>query len=124
MVLRWRANWDRRDDFSMGVWRDGRLLGGMGLHRVDWNARSMMLGYWLREGAWGQGYATEAARLALDLAFGPCGMRRVWLRCASGNERSIRLAKRLGMVEEERQPNAMRDTEGRPWDVLIFGLER
>lgn len=121
LVRKWRANWDLRDDLSMGVWVDDRLVGGIGLHRIDWSLPSFEVGYWQREGEWGQGYATEAARLVRAFAFEEFGAVRVWLRCAAGNERSAALARRIGMREEGVQRNAIRDADGKLWDALLFG---
>lgn len=121
-VRRWRANWDLRDDLSMGTWRGDRLLGGLGLHRIDWNARIFEMGYWLRATEWGKGYGLEAARLALDLAFGALEANRVWLRCADGNDRSAALARRMGMQPEGCLRRSILDADGKFWDALLFGM--
>lgn len=48
----------------------------------------------------GRGYATEAVRGAIDLCFGPLGLRRVHADCFSDNAPSWRLMERLGMRRE------------------------
>ena len=50
--------------------------------------------------AWGQGYATEGARAALDFAFGQLGWREVVAMTATTNVRSQRVMERLGMTHD------------------------
>src|SRR5689334_8975224 len=65
-------------------------LGMCGLKRVnapggDGIAGEVESGWALREDAWGQGYAKEAAIASLDLAFGRFGAPRVGAITAEGN---------------------------------------
>jgi RimJ/RimL family protein N-acetyltransferase len=46
---------------------------------------------------WGNGYVTLAARVALDAAFGPLGLREVVSFTVPANARSWRVMERLGM---------------------------
>lgn len=55
----------------------------------------------------GHGYATEAVRAAIDLCFGPLGLRRVVANCFAANEPSWRLMERLGM---RREAHTIRDS--------------
>lgn len=55
------------------------------------------VGWRLAREAWGRGIATEAARAALDVAFGPLALKSVISIVAEGNERSVRVAEKLGM---------------------------
>ncbi len=48
----------------------------------------------------GRGFATEAVRAAVDVCFGPLGLRRVEANCFADNERSWRLMERIGMRRE------------------------
>lgn len=83
-----------------GMWAlerksDGALVGRAGfLHPPDWP--DFELGWLLAREHWGQGYATEAARAALDHAFTALGRERVVSLIRPGNTASIRLAERLG----------------------------
>jgi ribosomal-protein-alanine N-acetyltransferase len=60
------------------------------------------LGYALRPSAWGQGYAFEATVASLDYAFGKLGRDRVVAIIHPENRASIRVAERIGMVNERK----------------------
>ena len=96
----------------------GELIGGMGFH-VD--GSSAMLGYCFAKSAWGNGFATEAARLVLDFGFGEQGVHRVWAGCDPDNAGSIRVLEKLGMTQEGR---LRQDTYIRgAWrDTLLFAV--
>jgi RimJ/RimL family protein N-acetyltransferase len=82
----------------------GEILGFCGLKRVNTPGAPQELagvpeiGWRLRESAWGQGIAKEAAIASLDLAFGPFGYPRVIAMTIPANEASQGLMKRLGMT--------------------------
>lgn len=58
------------------------------------------LGWILARGAWGRGYATEAARVALAHATGALGKARVISLIRPGNAPSARVAVKLGFANE------------------------
>jgi RimJ/RimL family protein N-acetyltransferase len=118
------ANWLLRAELTVGVFAaaSGRHLGCVSLHDPDWDLRAFRIGYWLRASAVGQGYATEAVRLLVDLAVGPLAARRVELRCDARNGSSRRVAERVGFVLEGRLRNAFLASDGQPADELIFAL--
>lgn len=114
-----RAAWDaaktRLDgyqrDFGHSFWiverkADGELLGFCGLKRVNAEGAGALtgqfeIGWRLRESAWGQGYAKEAAVASLDLAFGQFGAPHVVALTVPRNVESQGLMKRLGMTRRD-----------------------
>ncbi len=54
--------------------------------------------YSLAPGAWGNGYATEAARAVVEYALGPLGLPAVLAEIDEGNTASIAIIERLGMT--------------------------
>jgi len=124
-VMRWlggvadedasNASFDRIDTYQRELgftfWiverkADGALLGFCGLKRAnapgaDAIAGEVEIGWRLREDAWGQGIAKEAAIASLDLAFGRFGAPRVVAVTALGNFPSQGLMTRLGMRRRE-----------------------
>lgn len=94
-------------DFGHTLWiverkADGVVLGFCGLKRVNSpgapNPGEFEIGWRLREDAWGQGFAREAATASLDLAFGRFGAPHVVAFTVAGNEASWGLMERLGMT--------------------------
>ena len=97
-------------DFGHTLWiverkADSALLGFCGLKRVNSpgapNPGDFEVGWRLREDAWGQGFAKEAAIASLDLAFGKFGAPHVVALTVEGNQSSQGLMKRLGMSRRE-----------------------
>ena len=111
----WSAGYQRlrryERDFGFTFWiverrEDREMLGFCGLKRAnapgaDAIAGEVEIGWRLREDAWGQGYAKEAAIASLDLAFDRFGASRVVAVTAAGNAPSQGLMKRLGMTRRE-----------------------
>ena len=81
--------------------QDGELLGFCGLKLADGPGCGFIgeyeVGWRLREDAWGQGYAKEAAIASLDFAFDRLAAERVFAVTFAGNEPSWGLMERLGM---------------------------
>ncbi|WP_349866073.1 GNAT family N-acetyltransferase [Leifsonia sp. WHRI 6310E] len=87
------------DDFlALAVELDDHVIGDVSLHlrTIAVETRSVEIGWLQRSDRWGHGYATEAAEAALDLAFGRLGAVIVTAVIDRANERSARLALRLG----------------------------
>jgi RimJ/RimL family protein N-acetyltransferase len=60
-----------------------------------------LLGYLVDPAHHGRGYATEAVRSMLDLAFGELGLRRVTAGCFADNVGSWRVMEKVGMRREQ-----------------------
>ena len=107
---------------------DGALLGFCGLKRADAPGSTvtgaMEVGWRLREDAWGQGYAKEAAIAALDAAFDRFGAQEVVALTVEGNTGSWGLMERLGMRRRaELDYDDMR--YGPPWRrSIVYSIDR
>ena len=51
----------------------------------------------MKRDAWGQGYATEAARACLDYGFSQLGMQKIYSWTALSNTPSERVMQKIGM---------------------------
>ena len=68
-IRRARKQLGDNDGFQTAIVLDGRIVGEIGYHRVDWHHRSTSIGYWLASSAQGRGAMTRAVRALVDWAF-------------------------------------------------------
>jgi RimJ/RimL family protein N-acetyltransferase len=99
----------------------GRVIGEVLLKFESATDAAGELGYAMARDVEGNGYATEAARAMLDLAFGSFGLHRVIARLDARNEASARLLRRLGMRQEAHFVSA-EWFKGEWTDTLVFAL--
>jgi len=83
-----------------GAWHAHELLGGAMLLNHDATNANVELGCWLATAAEGHGVAAAACRALLRIARAELGAERVEWRASTKNERSRRLAGRLGFRYE------------------------
>ena len=80
---------------------DNRFIGFVGLNRPDYPLpveSCVEIGWRLSKGQWGNGYATEAAKGALTVAFEKLNLPEVYAFTAPTNVKSQSVMQRLGMV--------------------------
>lgn len=109
MYEEWTAR-QRRLDAELGycLWtvlgEDGEVAGFTGAQPWPQTAYGPVgeieIGWRLARAAWGRGYATAAARLTLE-RLRTAGVKRVVATIDAHNERSIAVARRLGMERAE-----------------------
>ena len=101
-----------------------KLIGSAGFYK--WEAdphRKAEIGYDLNPVHWGKGIMREALEAIIDYGFVEMNLNRISLLVISSNERSLRLAHRLGFVQE----CVMRENaffNGRFIDDVMFSLLR
>jgi len=86
---------------GFGVWlielgSAAGLIGTAGLRPLG--SSGLEIFYSLAPGAWGHGYATEAARAVVEYGLGPLGLPEVLAEVDEGNAASVAVVKRRGMT--------------------------
>lgn len=120
------AKWLLREMLGFAIWHGEthEYLGGIDMHTIVWERRFFALGYWLRDGAEGQGYMNEAVRLVTDYAFTALDANKVALRCDARNTRSAAVAEALGFVLEGRLRSEFIGKDGVLTDELQYARTR
>lgn len=96
------------DSGPIGLWAaeeksSGEFMGFVGIARQDIPGVSFMpcheIGWRLDKQYWGQGYATEAARVVLDYGLNQVGLAEIYSFTAVHNLPSINVMKKIGLHE-------------------------
>jgi len=114
------------DDPTRRAWiietLQGKPIGNIALINLNELQRTAELGISIGDKAyWGRGYGTDAIRTLLANAFGPMGLRRVWLITDADNERGIRSYEKCGFVREG-VLRRHRLRNGKPLDMLTMAV--
>ncbi len=102
--------------------KDGVYLGGIGLHKINWENRNAEVGIVIgKKEYWGKGYGTDAMLTILEFAFTHMNLHRVYLEVYDFNTRGIRSYEKCGFKKE----GALRDdrySRGKYHDTIIMGI--
>jgi ribosomal-protein-serine acetyltransferase len=107
---------------QMAIIDEGRIVGMVGFHGIDWQHRATSLGYWLADNAQGRGTMTEAVRAMVTYALRACALNRVEIRASVENARSRALIERLGFRFEGVARKAFRLADGYHDDAVYSML--
>ena len=122
-VRKHAAEWESRERFIMGVWlkATGEYVGQIWIEPKNWEVSSFELGYYIDQGYARKGIASEAARLSLRFLFKDLKAHKVIIVVRDTNERSWKLAERLGFKKEghHRESNIK---HGKRWGLLYYGM--
>lgn len=103
---------------------EGRYIGNMGIHRINWKDRRATTGAFIGEKEfWGKGYGTDAKMSLLNYAFNTLGLQKMCSGAMDFNERSIRYSLRCGYKVEGRLRNHI-FRNGRFHDEVLLGIFR
>jgi RimJ/RimL family protein N-acetyltransferase len=102
--------------------KDGVYIGGIGLHKINWENRNAEVGIVIgKKEYWGKGYGTDAMLALLEFAFNHMNLHRVYLQVYDFNLRGIRSYEKCGFKKE----GALRDdrfSRGEYHDTVIMGI--
>ena len=106
---------------SLFLRSDGTWIGSLNLR---WpHAGVGELGYYLLPEHWNKGYATEAVRRVVDLAFRGLGAHRVQATAWTRNPASARVLRKAGLRKEGRLRGYLK-MNGEVRDEFVFGVTR
>ncbi len=106
ILLRFRAHFAKHGwgIFALEAPGVAPFLGFVGLQWVPFEAPftpAVEIGWRLARAHWGNGYATEAARAALDFGFDELSLEEIVAMTVRANVRSWRVMERIGMMRDE-----------------------
>ncbi len=122
---KWKKKKNKMDDYSFGIElkSEKKIIGGCGLHHIDFRSKKSTTGYWLGEKYWRVGYGSEALKAMLDFAFKKLKLRKVSADVYVGNPSSGKLMQKFGAkLEGTKRKEDVCQADGKIKDAQIFGL--
>jgi len=98
---------------------DGRLIGSCEVGVVEEHVAA--IGYVFDQDAWGQGYATEAARAMVAAGFEQLAVHRIVATCDPRNAASAHVLEKAGLRREGLLREHTR-AKGRWWDSYLYAM--
>ncbi len=123
-IVSHEADWNSGDEITFCIDLDGIAVGAISLRRKE--PGIYMLGYWLGEPWWGQGFATEAASRTVRFAFEDLGAEKLTSGHFMDNPASGRVLEKCGFrytgegtehSEARGEPSAHRNLECRRAEI-------
>lgn len=100
----------------------GQIVGSSGYPAVNFKVPMVEIGYWIRTSRTRQGLCSELVRALTDHAVRALRAQRVEIRCDNDNERSWRVAERMGFTLEGVLRRDGLDCSGRPRDTRVYSM--
>ncbi len=94
------------EGFAAAICENERIIGIIGLNRIDRDNRIGYIGYWLAASYQGKGIMTNSCQMLINYAFKTLDLNRLVITCATENQRSRAIPLRLGFTHEGISRNA------------------
>ncbi|MGA2803665.1 MAG: GNAT family N-acetyltransferase [Acidimicrobiales bacterium] len=95
VIERWDRAWAEGSEYSYGMFRGARVVGGAGLMRRI-AADGLEIGYWVHPAFVGRGFATRAAQALTTIGLGLRGVTHIEIHHDKANIASGRVPLKLG----------------------------
>nr|WP_243739962.1 GNAT family protein [Aureibacillus halotolerans] len=113
----------KRYGFAVTLKTNDQLVGGGELNIHSVTNQTAEIGYIIHPAYWGQGIATDVARLLIDYGFKGLGMHRIYATCDPRNTGSERVLRKVGMQKEGQMRETILISDG--WrDSMLFSVLR
>ncbi|MBA3785604.1 MAG: GNAT family N-acetyltransferase [Acidobacteria bacterium] len=107
--------------FAVAIAQNEKIVGTIGLHRLDSSNKSIQIGYWLDKQAQGKGLATRCCHILINHAFNELKLNRIQINCNVENVKSRAIPEKLGFRLEgiHRQVEWLNE-EFRDWAIYAM----
>src|SRR3989344_8280763 len=122
---RWLENLSKNKDTDLVLvieTTEGRVIGLMGLHKINWRDRVAITGALIGEKEyWGKGFGTDAKVTLLNYAFNTLNLHKICSGVIAFNGRSLQYSLHCGYKIEGRSRKQV-FKRGKYWDLIQLGL--
>lgn len=112
---------DNQESLALGIFFDGEVIGGVGMHQWNHLVKKAQIGYWISKEFEGKGIVNASLKVFIHFLFEKTGLNKIEIHFSPGNKRSARVAEHLGAkIEGVIRESAVRN--GTIEDVIITGI--
>ncbi len=106
LIERWNTDWEQGGDLVVGIFMNGMVVGGSGLHRRR-GPGVLEIGYWVHADHVRKGIASEVSEMLTTVAFTVADVERVEIHHDKANQASSGVPRRLGFTFVDETPNVV-----------------
>lgn len=117
----WLKQFADNNGFNCGIRYNGKLVGCIGFHNIDWHNKQTSMGYYLSNQAQGNGIMTKSVQALINYAFFQLHLKRIEIRCGEYNFKSRSIPERLGFTTEGIIRNG-ENLYGHFHNLIVYGL--
>ncbi|MFK8042553.1 GNAT family N-acetyltransferase [Congregibacter sp.] len=117
------VKWRKGTAAGYAVFHNAQLCGVAGFNQLDRENALGEIGYWLAKSHTGQGIMKRTTNALCAHGFNQLGLKRIEIRCATGNAASRRVAEGVG-AKFERIEEAAAVLNGASVDHAVYALGR
>jgi len=121
LFAQWDRDWSKGVQYSYGMFREGRVVGGAGLMKQI-AADGLEIGYWVHSDFVRRGFATRAAQALTSLGLSLSGVDHVEIHHDKANVASGRVPMKLGFEMVGEQPSKI-EAPGHTGENVIWRMD-
>lgn len=87
-------------EYAFVIFNDDKMVGRIGVYKIDHQNSIGEIGYWIIEGSQGKGIVTKSCKALIDFCFNDLKLNRVEIKCGTENLKSKTIPERLNFTQE------------------------
>jgi ribosomal-protein-serine acetyltransferase len=87
-------------EFAFVISENHRVIGRIGVYKIDHQNKIGEIGYWLAENSQGKGIVTKSSKAIIDFCFSNLQLNRIEIKCGTENLKSKSIPEKLNFTKE------------------------
>lgn len=88
------------NEFAFVIIANGKVVGRIGVYKIDGQNKIGEIGYWLAENLQGKGIITQSCKAIIDFGFSDLQLNRIEIKCGTENLKSKTIPEKLNFTHE------------------------
>ena len=88
------------NEFAFVIIENDKVIGRIGVYKIDGQNKIGEIGYWLAENLQGKGIITKSSKALIDFCFSDLQLNRIEIKCGTENFKSKTIPEKLNFTRE------------------------